>query len=160
MASGMQGAPRSVASRPHRCCLLRSDPKAAWQGDESCVLMYPVYLRADRGNPPLSPALRDPAQHRHPRVAAGGQPCGIFRASLVSLSLSQSLGSRGPVLVFPRSDFEYQIGSSGWPQSSAKDGRIWAWHSLAPRRPVLLSTAAVAATLPVSAETVRMSATT
>ena len=28
--------------------MLRSDPKAAWQGDESCVLMYPVYLRADR----------------------------------------------------------------------------------------------------------------
>eukprot|EP01046_Picozoa_sp_COSAG06_P003078 COSAG06_NODE_115_length_23358_cov_31.775227_17_plen_206_part_00 len=51
--------------------MLRSDPKAAWQGDESCVLM-PVYLRADRSTPPLSPALRDPAQHRHPRVAAGG----------------------------------------------------------------------------------------
>ena len=64
--------------------LLRSDPKAAWQGDESCVLMYPVYLRADRSNPPLSPASRDPARHRHPRVAACGQPCGIFRASLVS----------------------------------------------------------------------------
>ena len=93
--------------------MLRSDPKAAWQEDhESCVLMYPVYLRADRSTPPLSPALRDPAQHRHPRVAAGGQPCGIFRASLVSLSLSQSLGSRGPVLVFPRSDFEYQIGAT------------------------------------------------
>eukprot|EP01046_Picozoa_sp_COSAG06_P110113 COSAG06_NODE_56623_length_283_cov_12.304348_1_plen_62_part_01 len=30
--------------------MLRSDPKAAWQGDESCVLMYPVYLRADRSN--------------------------------------------------------------------------------------------------------------
>jgi hypothetical protein len=63
-------------------CMLRSDPKAAWQGDESCVLMYPVYLRADRSNPPLSPASRDPARHRHPRVAACGQPCGIFRASL------------------------------------------------------------------------------
>ena len=35
--------------------MLRSDPKAAWQGDESCVLMYPVYLRADRSTPPLSP---------------------------------------------------------------------------------------------------------
>ena len=31
--------------------MLRSDPKAAWQGDESCVLMYPVYLRADRSTP-------------------------------------------------------------------------------------------------------------
>eukprot|EP01046_Picozoa_sp_COSAG06_P027469 COSAG06_NODE_2428_length_6891_cov_11.077433_5_plen_255_part_00 len=31
--------------------MLRSDPKAAWQEDhESCVLMYAVYLRADRSN--------------------------------------------------------------------------------------------------------------
>ena len=51
--------------------MLRSDPKAAWQGDESCVLMYPVYLRADRSkntNPERvtgSPRLRSLAQHVH-----------------------------------------------------------------------------------------------
>ena len=36
--------------KPSSGRVLRSDPKAAWQGDESCVLMYPVYYEtaADR----------------------------------------------------------------------------------------------------------------
>ena len=88
--------------------MLRSDPKAAWQGDKSCVLMYPVYLRADRSNPPLSPALRDPARHRHPRVAAGGQPCGIFLRQARFRTNTQDTA----VLVSPGSDPEYQIGAT------------------------------------------------
>ena len=72
-----------------------------------CVLMYTVF-HVDRSSPPLSPALRDPAQHRHPRVAAGGQPRGIFsRQSLHQTRLLTCWCLRGltPSIRLGRLDF-------------------------------------------------------